>query len=45
MHDPAIPRGVSHRGLAIYIRKYLQAKRRIMEVQIFHHAKKSFKIL
>jgi hypothetical protein len=42
----------SHRGLAIYIKKYLKAKRRIMEVtQIFHHAKiylifkKSFEIL
>jgi hypothetical protein len=32
-------RGVSHCGLAIYIKKYLKAKRRIMETQIFHHAK------
>jgi hypothetical protein len=30
---------VSHCGLAIYIKKYLKAKRRIMETQIFHHAK------
>jgi hypothetical protein len=31
--------GVSHCGLAIYIKKYLKAKRRrIMETQIFHHA-------
>jgi len=26
-------------GLAIYIQKYLKGKRRIMETQIFHHAK------
>jgi hypothetical protein len=32
-------RGVSHFGLAIYIKKYLKGKRRIMETQIFHHAK------
>jgi hypothetical protein len=32
-------RGVSHCGLAIYIKKYLKGKRRIMETQIFHHAK------
>jgi hypothetical protein len=32
-------RGVSQCGLAIYIKKYLKAKRRIMETQIFHHAK------
>jgi hypothetical protein len=31
--------GVSHFGLAIYIKKYLKAKRRMMETQIFHHAK------
>jgi len=31
--------GVSHCGLAIYIKKYLKAKRRITEIQIFHHAK------
>jgi hypothetical protein len=31
---------VSHFGLAIYMKKYLKAKRRrIMETQIFHHAK------
>jgi hypothetical protein len=30
-------RGVSHRGLSI--KKDLNAKRRIMETQIFHHAK------
>jgi hypothetical protein len=34
------PRVLSHSGLAIYIKKYLKAKeRRIMETQIFHHAK------
>jgi hypothetical protein len=32
-------RGVSHGGLAIYIKKHLNAKRRIIEAQIFHHAK------
>jgi hypothetical protein len=32
-------RVVSHCGLAIYIKKYLKAKERIMEIQIFHHAK------
>jgi K+ transporter len=33
-------RVVSHYGLAISIEKYLKAKeRRIMETQIFHHAK------
>jgi hypothetical protein len=32
-------RGVSHRGLANYIKKVLQGKRRIMKLQIFHHAK------
>jgi hypothetical protein len=32
-------RDVSHYGLAIYIKKYLKAKRRIMETQIFHNAK------
>jgi len=32
--------GVSHCGLAIYIKKCLKAKkRRIMKIQIFHHAK------
>jgi hypothetical protein len=35
---------VSHHGLAIYIKKYLKAKeRRIMETQIFHHAKIVYK--
>jgi hypothetical protein len=35
-----LTRGVSHCGLAIYIKKkYLKAKRRILETQIFHHAK------
>jgi hypothetical protein len=29
----------SHCGLAIYIKKYFKGKRRIMETQIFHHAK------
>jgi hypothetical protein len=33
---------VSYWVLAIYIKKYLKAKeRRIMEIQILHHAKKS----
>jgi hypothetical protein len=32
-------RGVSHCGLASYIKTYLNAKKRIMETQIFHHAK------
>jgi hypothetical protein len=32
-------RGVSHFGLVIYILKVSQGKRRIMETQIFHHAK------
>jgi hypothetical protein len=31
--------GVSHYGLAIYIKKYLKAKRRIMKTQIFHHTR------
>jgi hypothetical protein len=31
--------GVSHFGLAIYIKKYLKAKRRIMKTQIFHDSK------
>jgi hypothetical protein len=31
--------GVSYCGLAIYIKKYLKAKKRIMKTQIFHHAK------
>jgi len=30
---------VSHCDLAIYIKKFLKAKRRIEETQIFHHAK------
>jgi len=33
-----ITRGVSHYNLAIYMKTY-QGKRRIMETQIFHHAK------
>jgi hypothetical protein len=33
------PRGVSHHGLAIYMKKYLQAKEEVMKTQIFHHAK------
>jgi hypothetical protein len=32
-------RGVSRCGLAIYIKKYLKAKRRIMKTQIFHNAR------
>jgi hypothetical protein len=31
--------GVSHFGLAIYIKKYLKAKRRILKIQILNHAK------
>jgi hypothetical protein len=31
---------VSHCGLAIYIKKYLKAKKEFMKTQIFHHAKK-----
>jgi hypothetical protein len=27
-------------AIAIYIKMYLKAKRRIMEIQVFHHAKK-----
>jgi hypothetical protein len=30
---------VSRCGLAVCIKKYLQGKRRIMEIQIFQHAK------
>jgi hypothetical protein len=30
---------VSHCGPAIYIERYLKAKERIMETQIFHHTK------
>jgi hypothetical protein len=32
-------RGISHYGLAIYIKKYLKAKRRIMETQLFSPCK------
>jgi hypothetical protein len=32
--------GVTHCGLAIYIKKYLKAKKIFMKIQIFHHAKK-----
>jgi hypothetical protein len=39
LHIPKQTRGVSHCGLAIYIKSYVKAKRRIMETQIFHHAK------
>jgi hypothetical protein len=35
----SIARGMSHYALAIYIKTYLKAKRRIMETQMFHHAK------
>jgi hypothetical protein len=31
--------GVSHCGLAIYIKKYLKAKEELWKTQIFHHAK------
>jgi hypothetical protein len=30
---------VSHYGLAIYIENHYKAKEKIMETQIFHHAK------
>jgi hypothetical protein len=36
---PIEQRGVSRCGLAIHIKMYLQAKRTIMETQIFYHAK------
>jgi len=44
---------VSHCGLAIYIKKYLQEKEELWKLQLLHHAKiysskkkpKSFKIL
>jgi hypothetical protein len=32
-------RGVSHYGLAIYIRKYFKAKGELWKFKIFHHAK------
>jgi hypothetical protein len=32
-------RGVSHCGLAIYIKKYLKAKEELWKLKIFHHAK------
>jgi hypothetical protein len=32
-------RGVSHCGLAIYIKKYLKAKEELWKTQMFHHAK------
>jgi hypothetical protein len=32
-------KGVSHCGLAFYIKKYLEGKRRIMEIQIFSPCK------
>jgi hypothetical protein len=35
-NGPSIPRGVSHYGLAIYIKMYLKAKE---ETQIFHDPK------
>jgi hypothetical protein len=31
--------GVSHCGLAVYIKMDLKGKRRMVETQIFHHAK------
>jgi hypothetical protein len=39
MCDQLVTRGVSHRGLAIYIKKYLKAKEEFMKIQILHHAK------
>jgi hypothetical protein len=32
-------RGVSHCGLAVYIKWYLKAKEEFLETQIFHHTK------
>jgi hypothetical protein len=32
-------RGVSHYGLAIYIKKYLKPKEELWKTQTFHHAK------
>jgi hypothetical protein len=32
-------RGVSHYGLAIYIKKYLKAKEELWKLKILHHAK------
>jgi len=37
--DTKQTRGKSHNGLAIYIKKYINAKRRLMETQIFHNTK------
>jgi len=34
-----VTRGVSHCGLAIYMKKYLKAKRRIIKTQIFSPCK------
>jgi hypothetical protein len=32
-------KGVSHYGLAIYIKKCILRQKQFMEIQIFHHAK------
>jgi hypothetical protein len=37
-------RGVSHCGLAIYIKKYLKAKRRIMKTQIFYFTMQEYNL-
>ncbi len=34
-----LTRGVSHCGLAIYIKKYLKVKEELWKFKIFHHAK------
>jgi hypothetical protein len=34
-----LTRGVSHYGLAIYIKKYLKTKEELWKTQMFHHAK------
>jgi hypothetical protein len=34
-----LTRGVSHCGLAIYIKKYLKAKEELGKLKYFHHAK------
>jgi len=39
VHKLLYSRDVSHYDLAIYIEKYCKGKERIMETQIFHHAK------
>jgi hypothetical protein len=35
-----LTRGMSHGGVAIYMKNYLNAKEEFMKTQIFHRAKK-----